>query len=142
MRGRPLLEWLGFVAVWAVLLIPLLHVTGGGSGRPVTEVVREVAGETARVPVWLRVTFSEPPQSLVVYSDGDEILRETAVTAEIEQLVDVVLGADGPALAIEAKWLQAERRAVEIVVVPVEGRAWRALLWRETASLRERLVFE
>ncbi len=125
-----------------MLLIPLLHVTGGGAGRPVKAVLPARAGESERVPVWLRVTFSEPPESLVVYAGGDEVWRETVVAEETEQLVEMVLGPDGPELAIEAQWPQARRRAVAVVVEPVEGRSWRTLLWRETASLRERLVFE
>ncbi len=141
MRGRPLIEWLGFVAVWALLLIPLLHVTGGGAGRPVAAVASDVAGAAMRVPVWLRVTFSELPDSLVVYSDGDEVWREAAVSAENEQLVDIVLGPGGPDLEIEAQWPREGRRAVAVVVEPVEGRSWRALLWSETTRLRESLVF-
>lgn len=142
MRGRPLLEWLCFVAAWVVLLIPLLHVTGVGAGRPVAAVAPEVTGEVVRVPVWLRVTFSEPPDSLVVYSGGDEVWREVALLAETEQLVELVLGQGGPELEIETQWQHEGRRAIEIVVAPVEGRSWRTLLWCETASLRERLVFE
>lgn len=142
MRGRPLIEWLCFVAAWALLLIPLLHVTGGGTGSPVAAVAPDGTGEAARVPVWLRITFSEPPASLVVYSGGDEVWREAAVSAETEQLVELVMGTGGPELEIEAQWPREGRRAVAVAVVPVEGRAWRALLWCETASLRERLVFE
>ncbi len=142
MRGRPLLEWLCFVAAWALLLIPLLHVTGGGSGRAVVAVASDEAGAVVRVPVWLRVTFSEPPDSLVVYSGGAEVWRELAVADETEQLVELVLGAGGPDLQIEAQWPRVARRAVSVLAEPVEGRTWRALLWCETVNLRERLVFE
>ncbi len=141
MRGRPLVEWFCFTAVWALLLIPLLHVTGGGAG-PVAAVVPDGAIAAVGVPVWLRVKFSEPPDSLVVYSGGDEVWREAAVSAENEQLVDIVLGPDGPELEFSAQWPREGRRAVAVVVEPVEGRSWRALLWSEAASLRERLVFE
>lgn len=143
MRGRPLIEWLCFVAAWALLLIPLLHVTGGGAGKPVAAVAPEgVGAAAARAPVWLRVTFSEPPESLVVYSGGDEVWREAAVSAETEQLLELVMGTDGPELEIEAQWPYEGRRAVAVAVAPVEGRAWHALLWCETASLRQRVVFE
>jgi len=136
------MEWLGFVAVWAVLLIPLLHVAGGGAGTPVDAVVSVGAGNPVREPAWLRVTFSEPPESLIVTSRGEGVWRETAGMAEAEQLVDLVMDEGCPELEIDVKWSHTGRRAVEIVVAPVEGRAWRVLLWREAASVRERLVFE
>ncbi len=141
MRGRPLIEWLCFVAAWTLLLIPLLHVTGGGASRPVAAVSPDGAG-AVRVAVWLRVTFSESPESLVAYSGGVEVWRETAVPEDAEHLVELVMGTGGPDLEIEVQWPREGRRAVAIVVDPVEGRPWRALLWSERASLRERLALE
>ncbi len=142
MRGRPLIEWVCFVAVWTLLLIPLRHVTSGGAVSPLAAVESEGVVEGVRVPGWLRLTFSESPDSLVVYTGGDEIWREAAVAPETEQLLDLVIGKGGPDLEIELQWSHKGRRAVAVEVEPVEGRAWRAFLWREAAGLRERLEFE
>jgi len=142
MRGRPLIEWLLFAAVWALLLVPLLHVTGGGAGRRPVAVAQAGAVDTVRVPVWLRLAFSEAPDGFSVYAGGDVVWHETSVSVEMEQLVELVMGPGGPELELEAQWAGGGRRAVTVVMEPVEGRVRRAVVWGESARLRERMVFE
>jgi len=141
-RGRPLVEWLVFSAVWLLLLVPLRHVTGGRTveASPAGVVSAAIGDESGREQAWVRLRFSEPPTVFTVYA-GDEVLwTETGPDAEMEQLVALPSTAGG--LELEAVWIGAGRRAVELVVDPVEGKSWRRVLWTEARVLRERLVKE
>jgi len=143
MRGRPLIEWLCFGVVWALLLIPLARVTGLAGGRP--PVPAASAGhqpDTEREPAWLRLVFSEAPESMIVYSGDTAVWRESNLHVENEQLVDLVMTAGGPDVLLDLTWNHAGRRAVEVVVEPVEGRSWHSVVWREGERMHEKAVFE
>lgn len=145
MRGRPLIEWLVFAGVWALLLIPLLRITGGREStlqeNRTTRVLPAVV-QPGVEPVWLRLTFSESPDAFTLYAGGESVWHGTADGVLREQLAEIVCGAAGPDLVLEAQWVSPVRRAVELVVEPVEGRVWRGTLWTEQARIRERMVLQ
>ncbi len=142
MKGSPLFEWFCFALVWGLLLIPLLRVSGG-MGRLDALPVALPPVESQVEPVWVRISFSEAPLSFSLISAAGPVWRETAPDNEMEQMVDLVILRDaGPALELEVRWAANGRRAVEVVVAPLEGASWRTTLWVNGDGTRESLVFK
>jgi hypothetical protein len=139
MRGGPLIEWLVFAAVWILLLVPLWKVTAGHN-VPVSGSQGGTAVEQGgAAPVWVRLKFSEPPTAFKIHAGGEAVWSETGPGNEMEQLLTLESGAG---LELEAEWPDAGRRAVELVVSPVEGATWRRVVWTDAQVLRESLVPE
>ncbi|HAS81579.1 MAG TPA: hypothetical protein DCS43_02590 [Verrucomicrobia bacterium] len=144
MRGSPLLEWFCFAIVWGILLIPLLRVSGGMDRSRASEAAVALPPvETPSESVWLRVAFSEAPAVFSLIVATGVIWSETDAGNEMEQLVDMAINrAVGPALDLEVRWTTRGRRAVEVVVEPLEGPAWRTTVWINGDGTRERVVFK
>ena len=139
MRGGPLIEWLVFAAVWILLLVPLWKVT---AGRRVPDSGSQGGAAIEQgnpVPVWVRLKFSEPPAAFKIHVGGEAVWSETGPGNEMERLLTLESGAG---FDFEAVWPVAGRRAVELVVSPVEGAAWQRVVWTDAQVLRESLVPE
>ncbi|HMP89807.1 MAG TPA: hypothetical protein PJ991_06380 [Kiritimatiellia bacterium] len=114
MRGKPFIQWLVFSAFWLLLLIPISRIAGS-SAVSREETIRR---PSEKIPVWLTVRFSTPPQSLSVYQENALVWEEENPDGRVfERQVELLKDAFGLEIRLVAK-LSDEESAVEVSVEP------------------------
>jgi hypothetical protein len=110
MRGRPLLQWFVFVAVWLLLLIPIFLVT-----RPVTGAAKSnAAAPLATEPSWVSLRFSSDPVSFAIHQDDQIIWSEEKASGRFfEKAIPLNLDPDGVEFVVSARVPEIET-AIEV----------------------------
>lgn len=125
MRGRPFIQWLMFVAVWLLLVIPVWRVT-----RPSAHAARAGgAADDAEALTWISVRFSAVPSYFAIRQEDRMLWEEDAPDdVRFEKAVGVMVDAYGVELLFSAILPDAET-AVEITLEPSEGRRQSRTVW-------------
>ncbi len=136
MRGRPLIELLMFAAVWALMLLPVLHVTGGRKMFfPTSDDAGLSVDETA-LQGWLTVRFSEAPLFFKIYADDIVVWDVNEPETDMDELL--VLKSEAR-LRLDAHWSTPGRRAIELLFEPLEGPPRRFFVWSDFLSFHQTL---
>jgi len=136
MRGKPLIQWIAFTALWMLLLIPVLRVTRQTAPAAVPSTAP--AGE--RVAVWLSLRFSNDPESFGVYQGQELLWAEARPEGRMfERQVSMILDSSGAEINLVAA-LADEEHAVEVALEP-EGFPRRSRTLWVTGPVDDPFVF-
>ncbi len=140
MRGRPIVQWLVFVLLWGLLLIPLTALTRARPPR--IEAAERGSGE--RVPSWAALRFSHSPLAFSLSQDGRVLWSDDAPDGQrVEGEIGIAFEGESVELVLSIRWPEGEGwRAAELDIAP-EGREERTqTVWqtggRQTDVLRFR----
>lgn len=99
MRGRPIVQWVLFLAAWACLAWPILSVTR--SERSMREVLPE---DPTRVMTWVSLRFSAEPASFELRQHDTVLWREEPDgEVEFDTAFPVLLDAFGAEFHLRAR---------------------------------------
>jgi len=142
MRGRPLVHWLVFCAIWAGLLLPLLSVSSKAVKEDPQE-TREKSSETAKESVWVNWRFTEPPARAVISIDGEEVWRaKNPEGHRIEELAEIGWPSGKLELEMIVEWDADGHRAVELKLEPIDAAPVVVTRFSEGKLMREKVVVE
>ncbi len=123
MRGRPIIQWLLFLGVWACLALPIVLVTRGK--RAATE-ASSPDGNT--VEAWVTLRFSEEPSYFELLQNNNVLWREgSGDGTEFDSSFPVIIDDFGVELVLRSRLPAAG--AVEITVQPDEWPERSQTLW-------------
>ncbi len=76
MRGRPVIQWVMFIAVWCGLFIPIRLVTSTEAGRAKENATKSSVALVSE-PVWMSLRFSSDPASFSIIQDEKVMWEES-----------------------------------------------------------------
>lgn len=139
MRGRPLLEWALFMAVWLLLLIPLRVLTSHDAAPART------VGPTAaaRQPAWMTLRFSVVPSRFSIEQESTVLWEHDAPDRHFsDREVSLALHEGAADIVVKVEWPgSGVLKAVEVRLVPDELEEVSQTVWAEGDVLEEVLTF-
>jgi|GEM_PF-2116826 len=129
MRHWPITEACVVLVLGLILLVPLLHVTGGESsggqasighhgGAEHSPALDPTGVDAEPIACWITVRSAHPLEQLRLSCEGETLLQTQSVT-QVETSVDLAVGRTGLELLLEATWPDGTPESVvEVVVEP------------------------
>lgn len=122
MRGRPIIQWIIFLAIWACLALPVALVTRGGRTAQNPQDTH-----SSSVKTWVSLRFSAEPAHFELLQDGNALWREApADGTEFEHAFPVSIDEFGAELTLRSRM---PAGAIEITVEPDELSERSQTLW-------------
>lgn len=142
MRGNPIKEWIIFSALWLLLLIPVIKLTGERKLRDPSE-INPAAGESAKIrSATALFRYTGKPLFIEVIQDGKSLCKiNTPPEGECETGIDLSIDGRGAELHLRAEWPDTARHALELELLP-DGEPERKIHCWAKRDLDEILSFE
>jgi len=123
MRGRPIIQWILFLAFWTCLALPVVLVTRGEQ-----TIARAQSSESSRVMTWVSLRFSADPSHFELLQDGNVLWREDPTEgSEFDNSFPVSIDKFGAEFILRSHMPAAG--AIEITVEPDERQQRSKTLW-------------
>ena len=103
MRSKPIVEWIIFIVMWGLLIIPLWHFT---QSRPVIE-PRSISTplSTNMVSTWATLRFSPSPVQFALTQGQTILWQDTGVSEQVlEKRLDIRMEHFITEITIKADW--------------------------------------
>lgn len=144
MRGSPPLHLILFAVGFALLAVPLAHLTFARPAAPEVQAVDEKP-ESVTTSTLVRIRFAHPPQSLSVKLGERELLTPQMLhgaKSVIELQQDLTLGHDGIEFLVTAQWpAGTPDTALSVELEPDGLDAQSQTRWSSGGSLAEALAY-
>jgi len=134
MRGRPVIQWVLLLGLWACLALPIVFVTRGGRTMQRTQ-----SAESRSVMTWVSLRFSDEPSQLELLQNDKVLWREGTVNGvAFDRSFPVSIDEFGAELVFRSRLPAAG--VIEITVEPDERREYSRTLWVD-GEVDETLTF-
>jgi hypothetical protein len=139
MRGTPTVHLALLLALFIVLAVPLIRLTGGEAQVRTAPVIVSAT----EVPMRLSIRCSHAPSKLSVKHGSRDLLNEVSPTdARYETDCALPLPAEGIELSVDATWPPGtQNTALTITLEPAEHDALNQTVWADRDTLSEIIVF-
>ena len=150
MRGNPVREWALFAVAWSVLLIPVIKLTSGHTGKPdhtgkppeqapysEDEQDEQTAHAVKTVGI---LKFTEAPRSFRISQLGEVIWEGVNPDPVLEHTFEAVIDTGHVEVIVEAVWDSPGSRVVELLLLP-DGLEEQAVYAWADASIEELFVY-
>lgn len=145
MRGSPLIHLVLLVTAFALVAVPLRHLTGAGKGdEPSLRAIETEESAEERVPVRLRLRFAHRPEALALESGGRDLLEGVEWgESPVEREIELNLGKDGTEFLLEGRWAEGAPETAVTVELEPDGMDLRTeTRWSEGRAISDVLTFE
>lgn len=145
MRPSPLFLLVLVTVGLGLIAVPLVRLTGASAAsRPGPAAAPDPTATAPRIPTWLRLRFTHPPERVSLRQDGRE-LAEVAMPTDnpIVASLTLSLPPEGIELLVEATWPAGTPTTALGVELEPDGYDSRATtLWTDTATVSEIVSFQ